>query len=281
MWFLAVFILSVTYVAEGDSPSEIRNEPGYRDTFIVLTSLAIFAIVVLLLLELTIFKIMPFLLHRNYISDARTFWLWDIKPVEDRLWTWSYRAFLDSTHRSNFSYRGSINENGEPHGHGEWLDDGLRGESLVGLFENGVPVAPFTSAIPSTGSAFTAMRIGFGKNNKANWDQGNLHPERDPEGLKIGVAAVEVSIAGKFLKNLPVASLVMPPEPVSERSKAKVTELLAGFPCDPTIDECVLYIHGCELINWGLRSQIWFLPVCVFNLTSPSKPTNPNFRLFQ
>lgn len=245
VWFLAVFILTVSYVAVGTDPQRAREEPAFLAIFWVLTAIAGATAFGLLVLELVLFRLTPTLLRWNLISDNATIALWDIKPVPERAWTFSYRAFLDITHRSTFSYRGALDEHGRPHGQGEWLDDGLRGETLAGLFVDGIPVAPFISAVPSTGSSFTAMRIGFIRNNKAAWNSGNFHPTRDEKGLSIGVAQVEVSIAGKFLKHLPTSSLITGPEYITDKGATeRMMHALTHSPNDPMVDEAVLYIHG-------------------------------------
>ncbi|KAI9026981.1 hypothetical protein DFJ74DRAFT_531598 [Hyaloraphidium curvatum] len=244
-WALAIFLLNIVFTAEGVDRGSARDNPRYRAWFITLTVAAVVVVVVLITLVVVRYHITPYLLRVGWLTDEMVAWIFQIKENPDQPWTYSFRPFAEYWgQRNTISYRGDVNDEGRPDGLGEWVDDSQRGESLIGYFQDGIPTAPFTSTEPFTGSAFTALRIGVIRNNAAAWDDGNLKPARDPRGLTLAVAAAEVSIAGKFLKSLPIVSLLMEPEVAGPSSTAKMMELLAGPPCEPSKEECVLYIHG-------------------------------------
>lgn len=61
---------------------------------------------------------------------------------------------------SCFVYRGQV-RNGRPHGRGEWRDDSFYGESLLGWWEDGLPVGPFESMERGTSNCFVSLRIAY------------------------------------------------------------------------------------------------------------------------
>jgi hypothetical protein len=61
---------------------------------------------------------------------------------------------------SCFVYRGQV-RNGRPHGRGEWRDDSFYGESLLGWWEDGLPLGPFESMERGTSNCFVSLRIAY------------------------------------------------------------------------------------------------------------------------
>ncbi|KAI9011627.1 hypothetical protein DFJ74DRAFT_734806 [Hyaloraphidium curvatum] len=246
-WCVGIFLLDifikVQYEAEKPSGQPYDQDPYWRSVFIGLTVAAVAIITLLIARDLWHLQVLPWLLATGRVSDERTVPYFDLRPVEDRPWTFSFKP-EGSFRRSTLTYRGSVDADGRPDGYGEYLDDSTGGESLSGFFRNGIPVAPFTSAIPTTGSTFSAARIAILRNCASPWDTGSLTLKRS-EGLTVGVAAVECCLAGRFLRHLPEATLLMPPERVSPESTAKMLKLIAEPPeSDPGLDAAVLYVHG-------------------------------------
>ncbi|KAI9031437.1 hypothetical protein DFJ74DRAFT_655651 [Hyaloraphidium curvatum] len=270
LWVLSVFVLKVTYQASGED-TDYRFEREYQKVFVSFTVVFVFLAVCLIVGHVLWHYLLPYLLRKGLIDDAWTRRLWRVDPIPGRPGSFSYR-FVLSLHRGTCTYRGATDENGLPHGYGEWLDDGIFGEALVGWFDHGTPVAPFESTVTSTGSAFSAKRVGLIRNNRAAWDSGNVNPARDPGGLAVGVAAVEVSVAGKFLRHLPKATLLMEPKPLTEASADRMVRLLSDPPMDPTLEECVLYIHGL----WNTAQTA----VCEISQARGLAGFGPNYKFF-
>ncbi|KAK3808198.1 MAG: hypothetical protein JOS17DRAFT_780597 [Linnemannia elongata] len=98
--------------------------------------------------------------------------------------------------RSSVSYVGEFDDQGRPHGLGEWTDHTFTGEALQGIWEHGVPIGPFKSQEYGTGNAFCNIRIGFCKNSIDKNDSTAFKAARDPNGPSYGAAAVECSVSG-------------------------------------------------------------------------------------
>ncbi|KAG9069611.1 hypothetical protein KI688_010515 [Linnemannia hyalina] len=110
--------------------------------------------------------------------------------------------------RSSVSYVGEFDDQGRPHGLGEWTDHTFIGEALQGIWEHGVPVGPFKSQEYGTGNAFCNIRIGFCKNSIDKNDSTAFKAARDPNGPSYGAAAVECSVSGKFFHHLPYVKII-------------------------------------------------------------------------
>ncbi|CAG8454066.1 18519_t:CDS:10 [Racocetra fulgida] len=91
----------------------------------------------------------------------------------------------------------TVDENGLPHGLGEWVDDSFDGECLKGS---------------GTGDAFHSVRVGLVKNRHTTWDEWRLFPNPYQSGIDSSVASVECSVSGKYLKYLPRATMIIPPK---------------------------------------------------------------------
>ena len=158
---------------------------------------------------------------------------------ESRRWPGGLRALgrLLGKPPRRFSYHGSLDADGLPHGEGTWHDTALHGETLEGHWLHGVPIAPFHAAEYASGSSFAAVRIAY-CHNRAEPDLYSYwwSALRSPKGLMWGVASVECSIAGGYYKHLPQITELVGME--ANRSAAWCREHLkpAGSPsvADPS-----------------------------------------------
>ncbi|KAF9404095.1 hypothetical protein BGZ94_004386, partial [Podila epigama] len=132
---------------------------------------------------------LPMSLTRNYKAVVLSYLSWD--PDEYCLT------------RSTVTYVGEFDEDGQPHGLGEWTDHTFTGEAIQGIWEHGIPIGPFKSQEYGTGNAFSCIRIGFCKNSMDPDDSTAFYTARDPKGPVYGAAAVECSVSGKFFHHLP------------------------------------------------------------------------------
>ncbi|KAF9126480.1 hypothetical protein BGW39_006600 [Mortierella sp. 14UC] len=110
--------------------------------------------------------------------------------------------------RSSVSYVGEFDDEGRPHGLGEWTDHTFTGEALQGIWEHGVPIGPFKSQEYGTGNAFCNIRIGFCKNSIDKNDSTAFKAARDSNGPSYGAATVECSVSGKFFHHLPYVRII-------------------------------------------------------------------------
>ena len=102
-----------------------------------------------------------------------------------------------------FSYKGSYDENGRPHGYGEWINNSKNGENLKGIWKHGIPIGPFKSIDYRRGYITESVLIGFIHNRQEDIDEYWYRCIFDPDGTTCGVYSVECSKAGKFFRNLP------------------------------------------------------------------------------
>ncbi|KAF9920150.1 hypothetical protein FBU30_010056 [Linnemannia zychae] len=137
---------------------------------------------------------MPLSMSVNYRTVTFSYVSWD--PDEYRL------------SRSSVSYVGEFDDEGRPHGLGEWTDHTFTGEALQGIWEHGIPIGPFKSQEYGTGNAFSNIRIGFCKNSVDKNDSTSFSAARDPNGPSYGAAAVECSVSGKFFHHLPFVRII-------------------------------------------------------------------------
>ena len=54
--------------------------------------------------------------------------------------------FKSCERRAIFSYAGSLDDKGQPHGIGRWRDTQGKGETLKGLWRHGKPAGPFVAS---------------------------------------------------------------------------------------------------------------------------------------
>jgi len=145
--------------------------------------------------------------------EGRASWYFRVDLFSD--WTMAYtrrtgRCGLGSRHVCK--YNGDTNEKGQPHGIGRWFDDAYEGEILTGAWENGTPVAPFSSRIYGTGDAFRAVLVPFLKASDDRFESTKLWPTNKLR-VECGVASVECSVSGAFYNELPEARFFIGPFP--------------------------------------------------------------------
>ncbi|CAH1763007.1 4789_t:CDS:10 [Entrophospora sp. SA101] len=182
--------------------------------------------------------------YPKIIKDANwldTIWWWrvksaDIKDLEGtnvgcfRYFAWESYSLL--FRHGVVTYVGEVDDDGQPHGCGEWVDDSFDGECLVGIWEHGVPIGPFQSRGSGTGDAFHSVRVGLVKKRNILWDEWRFYPKPYQAGLDYVVSSVECSVSGKYLKQLPRATLINPP-----KSRASVESDLESR--KNTIENCL------------------------------------------
>ncbi|KAG0286508.1 hypothetical protein BGZ96_009386, partial [Linnemannia gamsii] len=183
------------------------NEPDDKSNFN-----AKVVVIVLAILEGTTLGVVFFLriayprivLHAAWLNCR---WWWRIKEtplplsksVNYRTVMFSYLSWDPDEYRlsrNSVSYVGEFDDQGHPHGLGEWTDHTFTGEALQGIWDHGVPIGPFKSQEYGTGNAFCNIRIGFCKNSMDKNDSTVFKAARDPNGPSYGAAAVECSVSG-------------------------------------------------------------------------------------
>jgi len=114
---------------------------------------------------------------------------------------------------AHFEYCGQVDDQGLPHGQGQWRDAERGGEFLQGTWEHGLPVAPFTSREQSDcGGTFAATRVGFVDltcNTAVDRKNGGCRFSAEP---RFGVSSVEacVRVVDRFFADFPDASTMLP-----------------------------------------------------------------------
>ncbi|CAG8609311.1 1883_t:CDS:2, partial [Diversispora eburnea] len=204
-----------------------ENSSGFATTYknqIILVSFGFLEALTLIIWAIIRFAY-PRIIRDAYWLD--TIWWWriqkaDIKDLEGevvgcfRYFAWESYSFC--FRHGYIVYVGEVDLNGLPHGHGEWIDDSFDGECLKGIWEHGVPVGPFQSRISGMGDAIHSVRVGFVKKMNTPWDEWRIFPRPYEKRLDMGVASVECSVSGKYLKYLPRSSLVISQIPLRNPS---------------------------------------------------------------
>jgi len=137
---------------------------------------------------------------------------WKVKVLSG--WTMTYNSGI-CRKRYTCKYEGKFNAEGLPHGPGKWIDDSYGGEILTGKWENGKPVAPFVSRQYGTGDAFRGVTIAYFAATDDSFAANKLVPTNE-NPPRCGVASVECSVQGAFLKNLPEATELFGPKTVMD-----------------------------------------------------------------
>ncbi|KAI9013497.1 hypothetical protein DFJ74DRAFT_290173 [Hyaloraphidium curvatum] len=202
-------------------------------------------------------RIYGFFIGRHSNDPAFLTRFFSVRPAPDRKAVFActfVRPFPLSfkQKRQTFVYTGGVDSAGFASGYGRVNDTG--GEVLEGFFEKGLPSAPYVSQERARFSAFDARRVGTcgatGPGDK--WSRSGT--VRDPAGLFWGVAAVEVSAAGRFFRNLPARKLVLRPcvapgdfgthlrATVLPSLRAGIPDSVHGRGGDP--GEAIIYVHG-------------------------------------
>jgi len=117
--------------------------------------------------------------------------------------------------RHSCRYDGETNDAGVPHGYGRWMDDAYNGEVLTGMWEDGKPIAPYSSRQYGTGDTFCAVTIAYFMATDDEFEKSKFYPTGD-SAARCGVASVECSIYGSFYSHLPRANKIYGPHTVSE-----------------------------------------------------------------
>ncbi|CAG8690465.1 3565_t:CDS:2, partial [Scutellospora calospora] len=218
-YWLAIATIILLIINRGSIVNE--NNSGFASTFE--TRLVLIILGAVEALTLIIWVIIRFG-YPNIVIDAYwldTIWWWRIKQADTkgiegkavgcfRYFAWeSYSVWF---RHGVVTYRGEVDEDGFPHGFGEWVDDSFDGECLKGIWEHGVPIGPFQSRGSGTGDAFHAVRVGLVKNQCTPWDEWRLFPRQYQNGIEVNVASVECSVSGKYLKHLPRATVIVSPK---------------------------------------------------------------------
>jgi hypothetical protein len=90
---------------------------------------------------------------------------WDFEEEPGRV-TYKHRAALQCCDLlppppKQVRYTGERDPSGRPHGLGEWKDTDRGGEVLRGIFQEGIPVAPYITREGAGGGVMRSLRVGF------------------------------------------------------------------------------------------------------------------------
>jgi hypothetical protein len=205
--YLVVVYIPLAYIMAGMFLGDAGELQLWGVAFFVTEALA-------LALFVFIYCLFPRVINSIWFrSRGRACWYFRVKLISD--WTMVYtrrtgRCGFGSRHTCK--YDGDTNEKGQPHGIGRWFDDAYEGEILTGAWENGTPVAPFSSRIYGTGDAFRAVLVPFFTASDDRFQSTKFWPTNKLP-VKCGVASVECSVAGAFYNELPEAKYFIDPYP--------------------------------------------------------------------
>ncbi|CAG8616158.1 14676_t:CDS:2 [Cetraspora pellucida] len=218
-YWLAIATIILLIINQGSIVNE--NKSGFASTYetrLVLIVLGMFEALTLIIWVLIRYGY-PKIVRDAYWLD--TIWWWRIKQDDDRgiegdtvgcFRYFGWESYSLCFRHGIVKYVGQVDENGLPHGPGEWVDDSFDGECLKGIWEHGVPIGPFQSRGSGTGDAFYSVRVGLVKNRHTPWDEWRLFPKQYQSGIDACVASIECSVSGKYLKYLPRATIIIPPK---------------------------------------------------------------------
>ncbi|KAJ3042434.1 hypothetical protein HK097_002031 [Rhizophlyctis rosea] len=136
-------------------------------------------------------------LIKDITSEGAVKWWW-IRPILIQPGTFQYTLydpFTFSLKSRTFSYTGSVNSLGQPHGQGMWCDDAEDGEVTVGFWKDGVLEAPFRGREFGSGDSFCAIRVGVASCSGLEADEYGFWP-RVREEVVYGVGGAECSVSG-------------------------------------------------------------------------------------
>ena len=206
------------------------------------TQVANWIVTVFIVAEIVTFSIVVWV-HYLYPKFLNSAWFqthmgakhWNVQVVSD--WTMTYSEFHVWKRRCTCRYQGEFNATTTatttttselPEGLGTWIDDSYGGEILTGMWKDGKPVAPFVSRQYGTGDAFRCVPIAYYSATDDGFADNKLVPTNEKPAT-FGVASVECSVQGAFLRNLPAASELFGPNPVmkEEEEDEGVGECLA------------------------------------------------------
>jgi hypothetical protein len=203
--YLMVVYIPLIYIIAGAVLGDAGELLNWGLAFVVTEALALALFVV-------IYYLFPRIINSIWFRHkGRACWYFRVNLISD--WTMAYtrrtgRCGLGSRHTCK--YDGDTNEKGQPHGIGRWFDDAYEGEILTGAWENGTPVAPFSSRIYGTGDAFRAVLVPFIKASDDRFESTKFWPT-NALPVECGVASVECSVSGAFYNELPEAKYFIDP----------------------------------------------------------------------
>jgi len=122
-------------------------------------------------------------------------------------------ASLRKQLKRNFTvtYAGEVDEQGRPHGYGEWNDNYSKGEVLTGWWAHGVPFGPFRSRESGSGAGFQRVLQPYFRNRTDTWNTNNGKLDYGP--ITVGICQVECCTAGIFFREYPKCSEFFEVEP--------------------------------------------------------------------
>ncbi|KAG5178253.1 hypothetical protein JKP88DRAFT_329974 [Tribonema minus] len=157
----------------------------------------------------------------------------------------------DATRWRKVSYTGGLDENGRPHGAGQWTETGPHGEILLGWWHHGVPAAPFRSLESDTGYAFHAMRVVAATCRPE--DEGlegmDTFPSHRPNGFGYMVLSTECSVSGMFFRHLPEITTQVAPSPSAPGALYCVSRLVS--PIDGILNKKHYPMGGIRFVGAG------------------------------
>ncbi|KAI9100371.1 hypothetical protein DFS34DRAFT_614384 [Phlyctochytrium arcticum] len=220
-YVMAIAVVVLFIINKGKLVPEIKYDPSTSaikrifnqqtgPTIAVIASL-IFLQMIILIATLFRRKLYPRMVAT--IKTATAVKWWRIRPVFVQPGTFKYTLYDPysfSNENRTFSYTGSVNNEGRPHGYGMWCDDADTGEVTSGMWDDGRPVAPFKAREFGSGDSFTAIKVGFATCSHLDLGAYSILPKIDPNGLRYGVASIECSVSGNFFAELPQVEYPVP-----------------------------------------------------------------------
>mmetsp|Transcript_11242 Transcript_11242/g.31889 ORF Transcript_11242/g.31889 Transcript_11242/m.31889 type:complete len:864 (+) Transcript_11242:160-2751(+) len=99
------------------------------------------------------------------------------------------------------TYSGEVDNEGRPHGLGEWNDTYYHGEVLIGWWEHGAPCGPFHSQEAGSGAGFKQLQIMYFRNRTDDLFKTSKKIEFAP--IHCGIMDIECCTAGIFFREYP------------------------------------------------------------------------------
>ncbi len=220
---------------DGGCGLELRATRGGMDFRLMQVSLVLSLLGLLVLSSFHLQTVLPWAARRRWLRFSRVREYYNMKLIEKNQdgsgykyeyspselpiilpFCSSWKIFNSCSRRAIFSYAGTLDSEGRPHGIGRWRDTQGKGETLKGLWVHGKPMGPFAASEQGSGFGFRSVQIGFatccGKASLSvladDWDQWSAHCKDFDGELKWGIAATETSINGHFYKHLPESVFV-------------------------------------------------------------------------
>jgi len=168
---------------------------------------------------------------------------WDFEEEPGRVTYTRRRAALQclfSPPPKQVRYTGERDALGRPHGLGEWKDTDRGGEVLRGIFQEGIPVAPYITREGAGGGVMRSLRVGFATFCAGDVNEIEMAPrwldEQHSQGMCYGVAAVEACVSGTFYHDFPQSVFLQGQPPFQSVSMGTAWESLMSH-LDRDIDD--------------------------------------------